>query len=312
MSGEAAVLLPVRLETAFDELEDGSWRLRVLVVPDPVSVDQHDPTVRGEELDAVDRLWAACGGELDTEAGRAGFDGLARAYGGGRAAWLVRTFPAVPGPDGLVADRGAAVSRTRPRGGVIRGLPPEIELWAALTNGDRVRLDTLEVTPLALRVELDPEAEVAYDEMLFRPSWAAASNAGLTSDVVLSDFGYGPIGPADISVLYAIGVGDDDLSPLFAAHRDAGRLAITALGEATNTVTGAPAADLAADPRRGPGSPSQWWRATTPSRCPSCSRATRTHWARSPSHRRPTAGSRWDCRPQARRWSPRSGPRCGA
>ncbi len=248
MSGEAAVLLPVRLETAFDEIDDGVWRLRVLVVPDPVSVDQHDPTVRGEELDAVDRLWAACGGELDTEAGRAAFGGLARAYGGGRAAWLVRTFPAVSGPAGPVADRGAAVQRTRPRGGVIRGLPREIELWAELTDGSRVRLDTLEVTSLALRVELDPEAEVGYDEMLFRPSWAAASGAGLTSDVVLSDFGHGPIGPADISVLYAVGVGDDDLSPLFAAHRDAGRLAITALGEATNTVTGAPAADLAADP----------------------------------------------------------------
>ena len=247
MSARVGVLLPVRIETAFDPHEGGGCRLRVLVVPDAVWIDRHDDTVRTRELDALDAAWQECGGDFHAlPAGPRAFARLAAAYGGARAAWLARRFPAVPVAGG--ADRTGARLRRTPRGAVIRGLPRRIEIWVTLLNPPpggpgRVHLDTLELTDRALRVELGPGA-AAPGEEIFRPSWEAARAAGLTADIELAEHG---VDPADIGVLYAVGLGETEPLALFAAHRDAGALGILATGMPTNTVAGAPAADLGQD-----------------------------------------------------------------
>jgi hypothetical protein len=249
MSALVGVLLPVRIETAFDPHPAGC-RLRVLVMPDTPWIDRHDDTVRESELDALDKAWKESAGTFQSEAGRRTFTRFASAYGGARAAWLARRFPAVAEADGFRANRTGAKIRQPddpPRGSVIRGLPDEIEIWAVRENPppgapDRVRVTTLQLTGKALRVELGGDARPPEPgEEIFTPSWDAALDAGLAADIELSNVG---LDPGDISVLYAIGLGEDP-RPLFQAHRDFGALSILATGMPTNTVAGERAADLA-------------------------------------------------------------------
>lgn len=246
MPSPVGVLLPVRIETAFDP-HAGGCRLRVTVIPDVPWIDRHDETVRDEELSALDATWRDAAGDFTTDAGRVAFNRLAHAYGGARAAWLARTFPAQAGADGFEANRAGAQMRDTPRPSLIRGLPLAIELWAVRTPtaGAPVLLATLNPSGNALRIELNEEAPAPDPgEEVFNPTWDGARAAGLAADIELSDVG---VLPEDIDVLYAIGIGDDDPTELFAAHRDAGLLAILAPGMPTNTVAGAPAADLGRD-----------------------------------------------------------------
>src|SRR5688572_11329484 len=104
MTVPVGVLLPVRIETAFDP-HPGGCRLRVIVMPDVPWIDRHDDSVRAKELDALDTAWRDAAGDFTTDAGRAAFNRLAHAYGGARAAWLARTFPAQAGPNGFIANR---------------------------------------------------------------------------------------------------------------------------------------------------------------------------------------------------------------
>ena len=94
---EIGVLLPVRIETRFvppgqPADTDDQWRLRIRVVPDAVSVTDHDPVPSALELDAVEAMWQRAGSAvLDTPTGQQGWDGLVAAVG-------VRTG-GVAGPD---------------------------------------------------------------------------------------------------------------------------------------------------------------------------------------------------------------------
>jgi hypothetical protein len=251
MSVPVGVLLPVRIETAFDP-HAGGCRLRVIVMPDVPWIDRHDDTVREQELDALDVAWRDAAGDFTTAAGHAAFNRLAHAYGGARAAWLARQFPAQVGADGFAANRAGAKVRdddTPPRPSLIRGLPKSIELWAARPAAGGppafVKLATLEPSGNALRLALNEDAPAADSgEEIFRPTWDSALAAGLAADIELADVG---VLPEDIGVLYALGLGDEDPTPLFAAHRDAGLLAILPPGTPTNTVAGVPAADLGRD-----------------------------------------------------------------
>lgn len=246
MATPIGVLLPVRIETAFDP-HAGGCRLRVIVMPDVPWIDRHDATVRNEELSALDVAWRDAVGDFTTDQGRIAFNRLVHAYGGARAAWLARTFPAQASADGFEANRASAQMRDTPRPSLIRGLPRAIELWAARTPpaGPPVLLATLNPSGNALRMEINEDAPApGPGEETFSPTWDGARAAGLAADMELADVG---VLPEDIDVLYAIGIGDDDPTELFAAHRDAGLLAILAPGMPTNTVAGAPAADLGRD-----------------------------------------------------------------
>ena len=221
MSVPIAVLLPVRIETAFDPHE-GGCRLRIIVMPDVPWIDRHDDTVRVEELDALDLAWRDAAGDFTTAVGRAAFNRLAHAYGGARAAWLARQFPAQVDAGGIAANRAGAKLRepgTPPRPSLIRGLPKAIELWAARPAGlgapGFVKLDTLKPSGDALRLVLNENepAGAGAGEEIFRPTWDGALAAGLATDIELADLA---IRPEDIDVLYAIGLGDDDPAGLFA------------------------------------------------------------------------------------------------
>ena len=242
MSAPVAILLPVRMETRFDPVGQ-LWRLRVILVPDSPWIDRHDPSVRQVELEALDRAWSEAGGSFAGKAGEAAFERLASAVGGARAAWLARRFP--PPSDGgpLAASDGVADGPSAP---AIRTLPARLELWASPSSdpASPVRLHAFE--PVRARLVLDPEEKPIDDPsaIAFRPTWESAEQAGLAATILLNP----GLGPETIEALYVVGLGEEDPSGLFCAHRDSGDLAILAPGEPTNAVAGERAADLGADP----------------------------------------------------------------
>ncbi len=233
------VLLPLRVETKFSPPQGlAGWLLRVRVIPDVPSVDGHDPLASDVELDSVTSLWQNCSGDLSTGQGIVEWRAFCARHGAGRAAWLARTFPPVGSGGEITVNRPAQV-RTDPRIADLAGLPPTIELWLARGGAAPARVATLTLDPALLRSDLpDPTS----GESRWWSSYVTAVQAGLATEIDLGSRA------DDIDVLYAVGTGGGDPAPLFAAHRDSGELAVLALGTATNTVDGEPAADLATDP----------------------------------------------------------------
>ena len=137
---QIGVLVPVRLETRFVPPARlvGRWSLRVRVVPDAVSITNHDDVPSTVELDAVEAMWRAAGGQgLESPEGRRAWRALAAAAGAERAAWLARTFPPVTGPDGVISIARPTQTRTDMRAPRVMGLPPSMEIWMGRPEASR-------------------------------------------------------------------------------------------------------------------------------------------------------------------------------
>jgi hypothetical protein len=237
------VLLPARLETRFDPPAGsaGSWRMRLRIVPDEPWLDSHEPVPTALELDTLDAFWAeAAGPGLGSPEGEAAWRRLAGAHGGGRAAWLTRTFPPVPGSEPPQVARPA---NPREEAGQNRlgGLPGQLEVWIARGGAGPALAATLTVDSAKLALHLgDPDDP---DEERWWQSWDVAVDAGLATTIDL-----GQSSPADIDAVYVLGLGTAAPVGLFANQAAAGRLAVLPPGAPTNTVAGEPAADLGRDP----------------------------------------------------------------
>ncbi len=242
-AAQIGVLLPARLETRFDQGTDGGWRLRVIVIPADVWVDEHDPAPDAAELDLLEAARASCpevGGDLASAGGRGAFERLADQIGLGRAAWLVRTRLAVDA-DGSRVDRShqAPADPRASRGGVLRGLPSRLQLWADVDDAAgarQVRLHTFRPRGPDLPV-LPPDPDDPTPR--FWPTWQALKHAGLTVRVRLDRH---HIEPEAIARLTVVGLGDTAPDALFGAHVDAGRAALLAPGTPTNVVPDSPRA----------------------------------------------------------------------
>ncbi|HEV2904983.1 MAG TPA: hypothetical protein VGW32_08050, partial [Pyrinomonadaceae bacterium] len=94
------VLFPVRLETRFFPLADGSSELRVRVYPDKVHVDTHEPALTPEELTwgkhFWEQTWRAAG---DEERAKAAWRQLADRFDPPRAAWVAHELKPVNSGD---------------------------------------------------------------------------------------------------------------------------------------------------------------------------------------------------------------------
>jgi hypothetical protein len=227
------VLLPVRLETRFvTPVEGAGWRLRVRVIPDAVSITNHDDRPSALELDAVEAMWSEVGASgaagLESATGRRAWRTLATTVGAERAAWLARTFPpGTPRPNTVRDDFRAPH---------LMGLPPTIEVWIGRAGRPPQRMATMTVR--ADEVDLDLQESDRTDQ----PWWTSFDEAvrvGLAADI---DLGEGA--PDDLDVVYVVGIGAGDPGPLLTAQAHSGRLGVLALGAATSTVSGVPAAPL--------------------------------------------------------------------
>jgi hypothetical protein len=101
------ILLPVRLETRFFPVGDGTTELRVRVYPDKIHIDSHEPDLLQNEVDAGMKYWDQdWHAGPDTAARATAWAQLADAYGAERAAWIARVLrPTNPDdrPKGTVA-----------------------------------------------------------------------------------------------------------------------------------------------------------------------------------------------------------------
>jgi len=236
MGAEATMLLPVRLETRFDDAPNFTGtRLRVLVVPDGCWFDRHQDASPAE-VELLEQAVAAAGGPLvtgmpATASAAAAFDALAQKVGPGRALWLARNEPDVPMRAG-----GAEATR-------VHGLPQRLELYAVVS-------DDLDVPRLALGTTTMPtwaEFRVTPSPGGWWPSWDQLEQSGLTFTVDLGE-PPGPVEPDAIVALYVVGLGDAEAVDMLRPHLDAGDLGLLGPGTPTNTVAGAVAADLGREP----------------------------------------------------------------
>lgn len=242
---EIGVLLPVRIETRFvppgvPGNADNQWRLRIRIIPDAVSITDHDPIPSQLELDAVEAMWQrAKSADLETAEGRQAWDGLVAAVGAERAAWLARTFKPTFANDATASIERPPGLRESARRSKLAGLPPEIQLW--LGRGGAAPLQVAELTVLSDEIELDfADPDQQRDE--WWTSFDEAVRVGLATEIML-----GTDQPTNIDVLYAVGIGGGDPGPLLAAHAEGGRFGIMAPGLATTSVDGRPLAAIGGD-----------------------------------------------------------------
>jgi len=171
-----------------------------------------------------------------------------------RAAWLVSSFP-VTVQDGNPVVDAAAERIGSPVPNRIGGLPPQLEVWGihsteldAKGNPLRLLIGTLQPDG----AEGEVERTTALDAVTFPQdaesvgdtwwaNWDQAKKIGLGGEWEL------PAGwtRSSLQAIYVVGIGEESPDNHFQAHADAGELGVLRLGEPTNSVHGAPAADLA-------------------------------------------------------------------
>src|SRR5262245_11928747 len=87
------VLLPVRLETRFFPLEDGSSELRVRIYPDKVHIDSHEPGLTPDESTWARHFWEQTWrAGNDEERAKTAWRQLADRFDPPRAAWIARAL----------------------------------------------------------------------------------------------------------------------------------------------------------------------------------------------------------------------------
>lgn len=256
---DVGVLLPLRLETLFDapgsELNDDPdrWKLSLRVVPDEASVRRDDAHVSAGELSATRAFWTAARAPgafdpswLDSDVALVAWQQLCRQVAPERAAWLITVVQPVVDGDNLLVEPPAGLPE-KPQPNRVGGLPQQLTVWAVTPDMSRHAVGRLPMDPDAtidvdaLALPLPDQADTARDA--WWSSWTTAKQVGLGGEWLL-DVG---LTPESLEALYVVGIGDETPDEHLRAQVDSGELGVIRLGAPTNTVHGAPAADLALD-----------------------------------------------------------------
>ncbi len=267
MTDTIGVLLPLQLETTFLPPEpDGEppagatpWRLRLRVIPQPVSVDGHTDHVDDEELWAVTAFRAAVGTAapltadwFGTDAHRTAFAGLASAVGGARACWLALAVPCQDVDGHPVALRPADTVDHPSR---VRGLPARLRVgvWTYDADGAEVlrEVGSLPKDPDATIAPVLDLPDLSAPEPFFDhwvAHWGRACEAGLGGIFDLPD----GLDPGSLGGVAVWGLGEETPDVLLDHHVHAGTLAEVVLGAATHSVEGRPTATSTADAQGAP------------------------------------------------------------
>ncbi|MER9228285.1 hypothetical protein NKI39_22125 [Mesorhizobium sp. M0664] len=246
---DIGVMLPLRLETLFEERQ-GGWTVLLRVVPDEASIRRDQTSVTPMEAEFLAEFWgrskvmgAAPGTDpvewLLHPEGVVAWEQLSSRLTPPRAAWLVTTFPAALQDGAFVAaipqDR---IGRPLPER--IGGLPRELVVTVVDNNQQAMDIGVLQPN-LPVDEFKVPAGDDAFDSWLI--SWPRAQAVGMGGEFTLPP----GVTPETIAALYVYGIGDEAPAEHFRAHVDAGQMALVRLGAPTNTIQGTPAADLALD-----------------------------------------------------------------
>ena len=257
------VLFPVRLETRFFLLADGSSELRVRVYPDKVHMDCHEPGLTADELTWGQHFWEQTWRAVnDIERRKAAWRQLADRFDPPRAAWIVRALkPLNPGDrpaSPVAADQPlpkpvhfptpATKTEAWTRAPATRVLP---NLWVVLgyKNGRLVVNVKGGVIPNLLATGPDPSPSAIVDElgiddgMKWMVDFDAAEKAGMGIRAKLKK----EDAAAGLDFLLVLGVKDSPggttdwtprLAELFDAHHYTDGLSFVRQGTPSNNTVG--------------------------------------------------------------------------
>lgn len=258
---DVAVLLPLRLETRFEQVDAGEWTMLLRIIPDEASVLRHTPWITTTEKNSVIAMWTLLRdtlppevvagpvwGWLSDERAAGPWQTLCAQVGGPRAAWLVGAHPPTITPKGTVTlDAEASADPAEPNR--VGGLPERLEIWCAFGGDPELLTTTALIDTDALRFDVigadaTADGERVEQDQRWWGSWEIAKQVGLGVEHPLPD----SVTPSDITAIYAVGVGRESPAEHFAYLVDSGEVARLPLGVATNSVNAEQAASLGTDP----------------------------------------------------------------
>ena len=267
------VLFPVRLETRFFPLGDGSSELRVRVYPDKVHVDTHEPALTAEELTWGKHFWEQTWRAAhDEERAKAAWRQLADRFDPPRAAWIALALKPRNPDDRPKDPLEPDASLTKPisfptpatqsepwlRAPIARVLP---NFWVLLgyKNGQLV----LNVRGHAIRESLaagpDPSPSATVDQfgidegMKWMVDFKTAEEVGMGIRTKVTK----EVAATGLDFLLVMGVKDKegpptdwtpDLTTIFNAHHYTDGTSFVSPGTPSNNTAGAPSGFSSEDP----------------------------------------------------------------
>jgi hypothetical protein len=250
MANTVGILLPVRLETRFDKDAAGAWQLRLRITPDEPAIDRHRDSVSRHEWASVTRFWQtiattplAAGTPpvewFQSETAATAWERLCQQVSPARAAWLVSAFPPSVSAAGTAELSDPPLLGKPAEHNIIRGFPDSYDVWAVFGANPPVRLAEV-VVPNPRDIPLRPLQAAANGEAAdeWWSSWTLALDMKLAVECPLQG------DPADLRVLFVVGLANERPGELFRRKTASGELAILEPSIATNTVRGEPAAPL--------------------------------------------------------------------
>jgi hypothetical protein len=250
------LLLPIRLETAFDTQPDGSALLRIRVYPDAASIDSHERDLTPGEAQWGAHYWAQAGaagsGAGSNEARLAAWHQLADRFGVPRAAWIVRAGdPAGAGTPPPGSSSGAPDDEATWRHPALVKLLPQRWTAVVYSGGAPVAVATGRDITVPLQVGPDPtlpEPTEPSEALAIDPATAwmvdyrSALAAGLALEVDLP----AAVTAAGVDTLLVLGTDGDPsgttgaagLADLLDAHHYTDGLAVLPFGAASTNTPG--------------------------------------------------------------------------
>ena len=267
------VLFPVRLETRFFPLADGSSELRVRVYPDTVHIDTHEPALTPEEVTWGQHFWTQTWrAGNDEERSKAAWRQLADRFGSPRAAWVAQALkplnpkdrPDTPVPDDKDLPKPirfpSPPTQAEPwmRAPLTRVLP---NFWTLLGYKNGQLIVNVKGGPIRdpLATGPDPSPTAILDELgldkgiKWMVDFNAAEEAGMGIRAKLSK----EQASAGLDFLLALGVRDfpasatdstTRLSELFNAHHYTSGLSFITPGTPSNNTADTPSGFSSEDP----------------------------------------------------------------
>lgn len=256
---DVGVLLPVRLETLFDEpasKDNGDpdrWKLSIRVIPDEASVCRDNLFVSKDELKALVAFWKLVQQPgvlsevwLDGDDAKVAWKQLSTRIRPERASWLAASLEVEIDADDLKVVVPADMPE-QSQSNRVGGIPPEMNIFAVTTGligGEshhsigRLPMDKDKMIDNEL-LQLELPSNLNETKKSWWASWEKAKEVGLGGEFFLPL----SITPQNIEALYVVGIGEEKPNDHFKKQSIAGELSISKLGVPTNTVHGKNAGD---------------------------------------------------------------------
>jgi hypothetical protein len=257
---DVGVLLPIRLETLFDEPaslfndDPTRWKLSLRVIPDEASICRDNHHVSIGEQKALTDFWNAVkqpgapdASWLDGDAAGIAWQQLCDQVTPARAAWLAANLETQLDGENVIVVIPPDMP-DKPQSNRVGGMPPELHVVAITHEAVAGRTEhTIGRLPMeadqkiiAKDLELPLPSGLEEERKRWWSNWDAAKTVGLGGEWLLPE----EMTPQNIDALYVVGIGDETPESHFKAQVDAGELGVLNLGTPTNTVHGKSAADL--------------------------------------------------------------------